>query len=208
MPLLIRCEYVKKGGNMKLVLVVCAMCLMFMFMAGYGVAEVEADKSILQTKIIKSEETKRAAIKRNRLTITIVPTEDQANADAYKLLRTAQAVALEQHKKTEMPVITVWLLAQKSKNSYGELPLAHVCYIPDGLGFDGETKTEIWETKQSAERGFSPQELTYLSLWAELRETFLDKDEMLNEEGLTAAIAQKMGLKEDLSPHLNFIQKR
>ena len=93
---------------------------------------------------------------------------------------------------------------QKADNPFGELQLARVVYIPDGLGMNGKTEGKIWESIDATPRGFTKQELNYLQLWAEMRDQFKSKNGEVDEKKLKAAVAKKMNIKPgSLTPHMN-----
>ena len=141
---------------------------------------------------------------RNRLNITIIPAEDQSKATQADLAATAVAVATQAQKESKAHIVTVTMNCQKAANSFGELQLARVVYIPDGLGMNGKTEGKIWESIDAAPRGFTKQELNYLQLWAEMRDQFKSKNGEVDEKKLKAAVAKKMNIKPDsLTPHMN-----
>lgn len=160
----------------------------------------------LNYTVLKRDEEVRASIKRNRLRLTIIPTQDQSAASQADLAATVVSVAIQEQKKSGIPVVIVNMLCQQAANSYGELQLAHAVYIPDGKGFDGKTAKPVWETLSAAPRGFTAQELEYLRLWAEMRGDF-QKNGMTDEQALKAAISQRMGMTvESLNPHFNVLE--
>ena len=139
---------------------------------------------------------------RKRLNIMIVPAEDQSNATQADLLATAVIMAVQAQEKTEAHIVNVTMNCQQAENSFGELQLALVTYIPDGMGINGKTRDKRW-TFSAAPRGFTKPELQYLKLWAEMRDNY-QTGGTTDEEKLEAAIAKKMGIKPgSLNPHLN-----
>lgn len=124
---------------------------------------------------------------RLRITAELLPTGDQQAVTQADLAATVMAAC-----------------EQQAANSYGELQLAYAVYIPDGKGIDGKTPGPVWQTLDAAPRGFSPQELQYLRLWAELRGQFQTPDGLTDEPRLKAAITSRMGIEDgSLKPHLN-----
>ena len=164
--------------------------------------EISVTGHPLAVKILDSKEYERNG--RNRLTITIIPAQDQSKATQADLAATAVAVATTAHQNTKAPIVTVNMKCQQAANGFGELQLAYVVYVPDGLGMDGKTPGKVWESLDAAPRGFTKQELQYLRLGAEMRAQFKDKNDELDENKLKAAIAKKMGIKPgSLQPHMN-----
>lgn len=171
-------------------------------------AQVQAEKVSapvghpLAVKILSIEKNEKVS-GRNRLNVTMVPAEDQSTATQADLAATAVAVAMKAHHDIKFPIVTVTMKCQEAANAFGELQLAYVVYIPDGLGIDGKTPGKIWPFMDAAPRGFTKQELQYLKLWAELRGKY-QTSTGTDEQGLKAAIAKKMGVKPDsLNPHFN-----
>lgn len=141
---------------------------------------------------------------RLRITAELLPTGDQQSVTQADLAATVMAACERLAAETSAQVVTVTLLCQEAANSYGELQLAYAVHIPDGKGIDGKTPGPVWQMLDAAPRGFSPQELQYLRLWAELRGQFQTPDGLTDEPRLKAAIARRMGIKDgSLKPHLN-----
>lgn len=141
---------------------------------------------------------------RLRITAELLPTGDQQAVTQADLAATVMAACERLAAEKSAQVVTVKLLCQEAANSYGEPQLAYAVYIPDGKGIDGKTSGPVWQTLDAAPRGFSPQELQYLRLWAELRGQFQTPDGLTDEPRLKAAIARRMGIEDgSLKPHLN-----
>lgn len=141
---------------------------------------------------------------RLRITAELLPTGDQQTVTQADLAATVMAACERLAAEKSAQVVTVKLFCQEAANSYGEPQLAYAVYIPDGKGIDGKTSGPVWQTLDAAPRGFSPQELQYLRLWAELRGQFQTPDGLTDEPRLKAAIASRMGIEDgSLKPHLN-----
>ena len=141
---------------------------------------------------------------RKRVSLTIMPAEDQSKATQADLAATAVAVATLAQKSEQAHIVNVSMVCQKAANSFGELQLAYVVYVPDGLGMTGKTPGKIWESLDAAPRGFTKQELLYLRLWAEMRGQFQTPDGDTDSGKLKSAIAKKMNIKPgSLNPFLN-----
>lgn len=141
---------------------------------------------------------------RTRLDVTIIPAQDQSKATQADLAATAVGVATTAQKETDAHIVTVTMNCQQAANTFGELQLAYVVYVPDGLGMTGKTPGKIWEFLDAAPRGFTQQELKYLQLWSEMRDQFKNQTGDVDSEKLKAAIAKKMKIKPgSLTPHLN-----
>ena len=156
-------------------------------------------------RIVK-ENTSEKASGRKQLDITLIPAVDQQNVTQADILATAVVVAAQAQKNTKSDIVNVTMNCQKAVNPFGELQLAFVTYIPDGMGADGKHLGKIWELSATP-RGFTAQELEYLSLWASLRENFM-KDGKVDEDALEISIGTKMGIEPyTLIPHMNIRKK-
>lgn len=150
----------------------------------------------------------RAALKRNRLDVTIVVNADQSKAEQDDLLATVMTAAMDYQKASGLPVVTVKMISQRASNPYGELQLAIATYIPDGKGYSGEQEIGPWDTLMATERGFTTQELEYMRNWADMRTQFMDANGKVNDAALDTAISEKMGIAAgSLTPHYNFMDK-
>ena len=144
--------------------------------------------------VLKKEKVAMPANGRDRLQVTLCMYEDQAGATRQDLLSMATREAVKYQKESGAPVVLLSLVCQKSENSLGEMPLAHVVYIPDGKGFDGASKaTSPWETVRVAKRGFSESELKYLQLWAKNYRNY-QSSSGVREKALDAAVSAEMGV--------------
>lgn len=131
---------------------------------------------------------------RDRLELLIAPLGDQSGALRRDLLSTATDAAVKIQEQSGVPVVIVSLVPRKSETPGADPLLAHVVYIPDGKGFDGDLQGQPqWETLRAAKRGFSSAELEYLLLWQELRKDFQGRSGLQFQE-LDAAVSEKLGL--------------
>ncbi len=128
---------------------------------------------------------------RDRLVLTIVPTEDQAKAGRKGLLETATFVAVKAQKESGAPVVSVNMICQEADNDLARRLLAHAVYVADGKGYDGVEQTGQWETLRAAGRGFTQAELAYLKTYAELYNHFHSATG-LKEKELDAAVSKRL----------------
>lgn len=149
---------------------------------------------VLAWREVLREEVPVPANGRTRLLLTIVPDEDQSGALQQDLLSTARGAAIKYQKEKGVPVVAVRLIAGQADSALAEPLLAHVVYIPDGKGFDGDRQgMSEWETLLAAKRGFTGQELEYIGLWAALYKDFQGRSG-LREAELDAAVSEKLGI--------------
>ncbi|MDL2279829.1 DUF4875 domain-containing protein [Desulfovibrio sp. OttesenSCG-928-G11] len=131
---------------------------------------------------------------RDRLELLIAPLGDQSGALHRDLLSTATDAAVKVQAQSGVPVVIVSLAPRKNEKPGADPLLAHVVYIPDGKGFDGDLERQPqWETLRAAKRGFSDAELEYLLLWQELRKDFQGRSGLQLKE-LDVAVSEKLGL--------------
>ena len=153
-----------------------------------------ASDKVATLTVLKKEKVAMPANGRDRLQVILCMYEDQAGATQPDLLSIATQEAVKYQKESGAPVVLLSLVCQKSENSLGEMPLAHVVYIPDGKGFDGASKaTSPWETLRVAKRGFSESELKYLHLWAKHYRNY-QSSSGVKEKELDAAVSAEMGV--------------
>lgn len=195
----------KSGSRLKSAGFYLVAALAFYVMAGSSAPETDesgapepfaaAESGVpLAWKETSREEVAMPATGRDRLLLTIVPAEEQMTAGQADLLATAMDAALAIQKEHKAPVLVVNLLSQQGPSSLASPLLAQAVYIPDGKGFDGNGSDEpAWESALAAKRGFLPEELQYLSLWAE---QYMDYQgpSGTKEVELDAAISAIMGI--------------
>ena len=180
---------------------------------GAAVAPVVPGKALAWTEVAR-ESTPMPANKRDRLQVAIIPMQDQATATDKELLATVTEAAKHFQKESNAPVVVVNLFCQQAENAFGELQLAQAVYIPDGKGFDGTVpdvkgvaaaETE-WETLRVAKRGFTPKELEYMKLRAEMYKDYQSSTGIQDKE-LDAAISKKLGVPAgSLKPESNALK--
>lgn len=154
--------------------------------------------------IVEQKEEVRAAIGRNRLYASIIPQVDQSAATQADLISTVMEAAIALQKKSGLPIVSVKMIAQSTGNPYSERLLASAVYIPDSKGYNGEQKIGPWDTLRAARRGFTALELEYFRLWGTLLDNFTRSDGTLDEDSLTKAIYERMGIEPgSISPHGN-----
>ena len=153
-----------------------------------------ASDKVATLAVLKKEKVAMPGNGRNRLQVTLCMYEDQAGATQQDLVSIATQEAMKYQKESGAPVVLLSLVCQKSENSLGEMPLAHVVYIPDGKGFDGASKAASpWETLRVAKRGFSESELKYLHLWAKHYRSYQSSSGVREKEP-DAAVSAEMGV--------------
>lgn len=205
------CKVPSKGKGLAIWFVVGVLCFAGVGATGSASKHKPEPNTLpgtpLAYKEVSRDKTVRAAIKRDRLQIFIVPTGEQNAATQGDLAATAMQAAMRAQEETGLAVVSVSLLCQQASNAWGEPALADVSYIPDGKGVSGKDAKPIWETLLAAKRGFTPQELEYLRHWADLRAQYQGPNGT-NEPALMKAIEQRMGIAHGaLQPHSNFIQE-
>lgn len=153
-----------------------------------------ASDKVATLSVLKKEKVAMPGNGRNRLQVTLCMYEDQAGATQQDLVSIATREAMKYQKESGAPVVLLSLVSQKAENALGEMPLAHVVYIPDGKGFDGASKaTSPWETLRAAKRGFSESELKYLHLWAKNYRNY-QSSSGAREKALDAAVSAELGV--------------
>lgn len=159
----------------------------------------------MQYSILEKKEEVRAAIKRNRLHAVIMPAVPQDALTQAELAKMAMQAAKTLQKESGLPVVSVKMICQKASNDYGQLMLATAVYIPDGKGYSGSQDLGPWDNLMAAPRGFTGQELEYLRLWADMRDSF-QKDDRTDDAALDKAISERMGIAPgSLKPHYNTV---
>lgn len=183
-----------------------SMALFFGFLSEYGYLngeeEVIAEPVIVEPigrplaylEVKKEREVISDGSNRNRLHVAIVINEDQSNATQADFLATVKAAAIDYHAHSGLPVVGIWLIAQRASNAFGEPALARAIYIPDMKGYDGKRRIGPWDALKACKRGFTVNELEYLRNQADLREHFIKDNGELDEEALDVAISELMNI--------------
>lgn len=161
----------------------------------------------LQYTVLEKKEEVRAAIKRNRLHVVIIPAVPQDTIPQAELADMVMQAAKALQKESGAPVVSVKMVCQKASNDFGQLMLASAVYIPDRKGYSGSQDLGPWDNLMAAPRGFTGQELEYLRLWADMRGSF-QKDDRTDDAALDKAISERMGIAPgSLKPHENTVQR-
>jgi hypothetical protein len=147
----------------------------------------------LEVAVLAKEKVAVAATGRDRLRVTLSMPENQRGMTQKELTAAIMREAVNYQKESGAPVVMVTLVCQKAENALGEAPLAQAVYIPDGKGFDGSSAVPQWETLRVAKRGFSPDELKYLQLWAKYYRQY-QSPAGTQEKELDALISAELGL--------------
>lgn len=140
----------------------------------------------LPFSVIEAEKHTRAVAKKTEAHVTIIPTADQSLATQDDLVLTVKEAAEQLRETYGTDMVVVRLICQDAVNGHGEKLLAMAVYNPK--------ERPAWSSVTAARRGYTTQELKYLSLWAELREAY-QKNGSTDEDALDAAIHKKMKLK-------------
>lgn len=165
-------------------------------------------RNVLQWKEITSKKEVKAAIKRDRLYVSIILTGDQSKVSQNDLAATVMQAAETYHVRTDIPVITVKLLAFAPTKNIGETLLAYAVYIPDQKGPGGKAQmSSPWETLTAVPRGFTTQELEYFRLYESMYDQYINQDDGRGDK-LHQAVCKKLGVKPaDFQPMFNFPNK-
>lgn len=144
---------------------------------------------------------------RDRLYVTVAATGPQEQATQKDLVSTAMAAALNYHKEAPAPVTVILLQSQNTGSVWADKTLATITYTPDEKGYSGQDTTPKFFDARACKRGFTQDELTYLHLWSELRQKYLDPRTdgvaLDKEEILETEIEEKMGKKLPSDPMFN-----
>lgn len=165
----------------------------------------EIQTNILSYTLVNKEINTSATLGRDRLYVTVAATGNQEQATQQDLINTAIHAAMTY--AGEQPVIIVVLNSQNTGSVWADKLLSAVTYAPDGKGYSGQDTTPKFFDARACKRGFTQDELTYLRLWSELRQKYLDPRTdgvaLDKEEILEAEIEQKMGKKLPSDPIFN-----
>lgn len=144
---------------------------------------------VLPTVVLK-EDHKTGLRRQIDLDIILAPSVKAATQG--DLIETVMDVA---RKKKEIAgdIIRVNLLACKDVSYCPQLAFA--IYIPDEEGYNGKQKTQVWDQLAAYNRLPTSQELDYLRLWHELAPQYKDQYGQTDEDRLTSAVEQKLGVE-------------
>lgn len=168
----------------------------------YVAYEAETDqkannRTLLDLRIVLAEHTEDGKV---------LPRAYSDDLGKEQLAATVIAAAKYYAQSTGVDIVSVVLDSQFTQNLYGNSILAHCVYAPDGGGITGDQGWTYNNVSRAQPRGLSTQELLVQKLWGEMRGQY-QKDGITDEEALTKAIAEKMGIAPQDVPFALFMDK-